>query len=95
MNSPQNSSPSPQTPGPAALPTRGRVLVHAAVIYDAVQPLVTLGQEARLNRWLANKSACPMVSKFLMWAVEPVCSRFRLPAATLAYTSLVLMRHGQ
>ncbi|WP_321389752.1 class I SAM-dependent methyltransferase [uncultured Desulfuromusa sp.] len=59
MNSPQNSSPSPQTPGPAALPTRGRVLVHAAVIYDAVQPLVTLGQEARLNRWLAEQISLP------------------------------------
>ncbi len=36
-----------------ALPTQGRVLTKAARIYDAVQPIVTLGQEARLNRWVA------------------------------------------
>lgn len=40
---------------PAALPTRGRVLVHAASVYDQVQPFVTLGQESRLNRWLAGQ----------------------------------------
>jgi len=38
-----------------SLPTRGRVLVKAASVYDAVQPVVTLGQESRLNRWVANK----------------------------------------
>ncbi|MBN2644345.1 MAG: methyltransferase domain-containing protein [Desulfuromonadaceae bacterium] len=46
-------------PAPAALPTRGRVLVHAATVYDLVQPFVTLGQEARLNRWLAQQIHLP------------------------------------
>ncbi len=36
------------------LTTDGRVLVKAATIYDLVQPFVTLGQEKRLNNWLAN-----------------------------------------
>lgn len=35
------------------LKTEGRVLDKAAAVYDLVQPLVTLGQEKRLNRWLA------------------------------------------
>ena len=35
------------------LTTEGRVLDKAATIYDLVQPLVTLGQEKRLNNWLA------------------------------------------
>ncbi|MCK5540701.1 MAG: methyltransferase domain-containing protein [Deltaproteobacteria bacterium] len=35
------------------LTTDGRVLLKAASIYDLVQPLVTLGQEKRLNNWLA------------------------------------------
>ena len=59
MNTPQNTSQDPHQSGPDALPTRGRVLVHAAVIYDAVQPFVTLGQEARLNRWLAEQIKLP------------------------------------
>ena len=50
---------------PAALPTRGRVLVKAARIYDAVQPLVTLGQEARLNHWLAEQISLPDGSRIL------------------------------
>ncbi len=37
-----------------SLSTDGRVLVKAASIYDLVQPLVTLGQEKRLNEWLAK-----------------------------------------
>jgi ubiquinone/menaquinone biosynthesis C-methylase UbiE/protein-S-isoprenylcysteine O-methyltransferase Ste14 len=40
---------------PDALPTKGRVLVHAAAVYDLVQPIVTLGQESRLNRWVAEQ----------------------------------------
>ena len=59
MNRSKSSSQSPQPLSPKALPTRGRVLVHAAVIYDAVQPFVTLGQEARLNRWLAEQVTLP------------------------------------
>ncbi len=55
MNNPLNSHRSPQSSGPEALPTRGRVLVRAATVYDAVQPLVTLGQETRLNRFLAEQ----------------------------------------
>jgi len=47
---------------PPALPTRGRVLVRAATVYDAVQPFVTLGQEARLNRWLAQQIELPAQS---------------------------------
>lgn len=39
---------------PRALPTTGRVLVHAARVYDAVQPFVTFGQEGRLNRAVAD-----------------------------------------
>ncbi len=37
-----------------SLPTEGRVLIKAAKIYDAVQPFVTLGQEGRLNRFIAS-----------------------------------------
>ncbi|MDX9974240.1 MAG: methyltransferase domain-containing protein [FCB group bacterium] len=40
---------------PDSLPTRGRVLVHAAHVYDQVQPFVTLGQEARMYRWIAER----------------------------------------
>ncbi len=40
---------------PEALPTQGRVLTKAATVYDWVQPIVTLGQEARLNRWIAQR----------------------------------------
>ena len=36
-----------------SLPTKGRVLIKAAKIYDAVQPFVTLGQEAKLNSFIA------------------------------------------
>lgn len=50
---------------PDALPTRGRVLVRAATVYDAVQPFVTLGQEARLNRWLAQQIQLPSQSQVL------------------------------
>jgi len=50
---------------PDALPTRGRVLVHAASVYDQVQPFVTLGQEARLNRWLAEQIHLPEGAKVL------------------------------
>jgi|GEM_PF-156555 len=50
---------------PDSLPTRGRVLVHAAAIYDAVQPLVTLGQESRLNRWLAGQVDLPAGARVL------------------------------
>lgn len=42
---------------PRALPTDGRVLVHAARVYDAVQPWVTFGQEKRLNRRVAEALA--------------------------------------
>ncbi|MDY0189993.1 MAG: class I SAM-dependent methyltransferase [Desulfuromonas sp.] len=52
-------------PSPDALPTRGRVLVRAAVVYDLVQPFVTLGQEARLNRWLAQQIDLPDNSQIL------------------------------
>jgi ubiquinone/menaquinone biosynthesis C-methylase UbiE len=37
-----------------SLPTTGRVLVHAAYVYDIVQPFVTFGQETRLNRKVAE-----------------------------------------
>ena len=40
---------------PDTLPTEGRVLIKAAAIYDLVQPLVTLGQENKLNRWVAKQ----------------------------------------
>lgn len=50
---------------PLALPTRGRVLVRAATVYDVVQPFVTLGQEARLNRWLAQQVELPSKSRVL------------------------------
>ncbi|MBI4557681.1 MAG: methyltransferase domain-containing protein [Candidatus Hydrogenedentes bacterium] len=40
---------------PDSLPTEGRVLLRAAYVYDAVQPFVTLGQEARMNCWLADQ----------------------------------------
>ena len=35
------------------------MLVRAARVYDAVQPFVTLGQENRLNRWLAQQLQLP------------------------------------
>ncbi len=38
---------------PEVLPTKGRVLAKAAAVYDLVQPIVTLGQEGRLNKWVA------------------------------------------
>lgn len=50
---------------PDALPTRGRVLVRAAAVYDQVQPFVTLGQEARLNTWLARQINLPAHSQVL------------------------------
>lgn len=50
---------------PDALPTRGRVLVKAAKVYDAVQPFVTLGQEARLNKWLAQQVKLPKGAQVL------------------------------
>jgi len=40
---------------PDVLPTQGRVLAKAATVYDAVQPLITFGQERRLNTWVADK----------------------------------------
>ena len=40
---------------PDTLPTKGRVLIQAAYVYDQVQPFVTLGQEARMNRWIAEQ----------------------------------------
>jgi ubiquinone/menaquinone biosynthesis C-methylase UbiE/protein-S-isoprenylcysteine O-methyltransferase Ste14 len=55
----------PPADSPDALPTRGRVLVKAAAIYDAVQPLVTLGQEASLNRWVAEQIAVPAGARIL------------------------------
>ena len=48
-----------------ALVTDGRVLVKAASVYDMVQPLVTLGQEKRLNVWLANYIQVPSRSLIL------------------------------
>jgi len=57
--------PSEPSATPDALPTRGRVLVHAATVYDLVQPLVTLGQEARLNRWLAEQFELPAGARVL------------------------------
>ncbi len=42
-----------------SLPTEGRVLIKAAKIYDAVQPFVTLGQEAGLNRFIASCFSSP------------------------------------
>lgn len=50
---------------PDALPTRGRVLLRAAAVYDLVQPLVTLGQEGRLNRWLAEQICLPPGNRVL------------------------------
>lgn len=50
---------------PDSLPTRGRVLVKAAKVYDAVQPFVTLGQEARLNKWLAQQVKLPKGAQVL------------------------------
>ncbi len=47
------------------LTTDGRVLVKAATIYDLVQPVVTLGQEKRLNDWLANHLQAPPASRIL------------------------------
>ena len=47
------------------LTTDGRALVKAAAIYDMVQPLVTLGQEKRLNNWLANYLQAPPASRIL------------------------------
>jgi ubiquinone/menaquinone biosynthesis C-methylase UbiE len=44
---------------PDSLPTKGRVLVKAALVYDQVQPFVTLGQEARMNRWIAERIRPP------------------------------------
>ncbi|MEJ2202261.1 MAG: methyltransferase domain-containing protein [Desulfuromonadaceae bacterium] len=61
MNASRQNRPS----APDALPTRGRVLVHAATIYDLVQPLVTLGQEARLNQWLAEQIQLPAGAQVL------------------------------
>jgi ubiquinone/menaquinone biosynthesis C-methylase UbiE len=48
-----------------SLVTDGRVLVKAAAIYDLVQPLVTLGQEKRLNEWLAQYIQVPRQSLIL------------------------------
>ncbi len=47
------------------LTTDGRVLVKAATIYDLVQPFVTLGQEKRLNRWLATYLKATPASRIL------------------------------
>ncbi len=48
-----------------SLVTDGRVLVKAASVYDLVQPLVTLGQEKRLNQWLAKYIKIPARSSVL------------------------------
>jgi len=39
---------------PKSLPTKGRVLTHGAWLYDILQPLVTFGQENRLNRAIVD-----------------------------------------
>jgi len=46
-----------ETEFPDVLPTRGRVLAKAAAVYDWVQPFVTLGQETKLNHWVADSLA--------------------------------------
>lgn len=38
-------------------PTRGRTLDHAASVYDALQPLMTLGAEKRFNRRVIEELA--------------------------------------
>ncbi|HOX38075.1 MAG TPA: methyltransferase domain-containing protein [Candidatus Brocadiia bacterium] len=40
-----------------SLPTRGRVLTHAASVYDALIPIVAFGAEPRLNRMIADALA--------------------------------------
>lgn len=38
-----------------SLKTKGRVLVKAAKVYDFVQPIVTFGQEHKLNKWVGTQ----------------------------------------
>ncbi|SHI52714.1 phosphoethanolamine N-methyltransferase [Malonomonas rubra DSM 5091] len=67
-----------------SLPTRGRVLVKAASVYDHVQPFVTLGQEARLNRWLAEQVE-----------VAPGSSALDVGCGTGLLTVQIAERHAQ